>query len=329
MTPRVAAFLSAAAVCATAVGLLAAAPAAPAPPALAWPVACRLGVDCQIQNYVDRDPSPAVVDYQCGARSYEGHDGVDIRLPGTAAMRRGVDVLAAADGRVQGIRDGMADVSVDAGGPASVRDKECGNGVIVTHAGGLVTQYCHLAQGSVKVKAGDVVKTGDALGRVGMSGLSDFPHLHLGVRLNEKAVDPFSYGAAPGQCRAGRSLWRETPAYQARAVLNAGFSSQTLTLESAEAGPEPARADGAVLIAYVRLLGIKQGDVQTLEVRGPGGTMVARNQAAAATRDQPLRLLFTGARKPAAGWPKGRYTARYTVSASGKTVLTRDFALSL
>lgn len=301
------------------------------PPVLTWPVACRVGVDCEIQHYVDQDPSAAVKDYTCGSRTYDAHDGTDIRTPDLAVQRRGMNVLAAADGRVRGVRDGMADISVAGGGPASVKDRECGNGMIIDHAGGFETQYCHLARGSLKVKAGDEVKAGTVLGQVGMSGLAEFPHLHFTLRQDRKVVDPFAYGAAAGTCSAGRSLWRQTPAYQARVVLNTGFAAGPVTMEAVEQGTAaaPAGADRPFFVAYARAIGLKAGDVQELVVRAPGGAVLIQNRAEPLPRDQALRLMFAGKRKPAAGWAKGRYAARYTVTAGGKVVLSRDFALDL
>ena len=37
------------------------------------PVDCRLGEDCWVQFYVDRDPGPESLDYACGSLSYDGH----------------------------------------------------------------------------------------------------------------------------------------------------------------------------------------------------------------------------------------------------------------
>jgi len=309
---------------------LAGAAQAPAPPVLTWPAACSVGTTCAIQHYVDHDPSGGAKDFACGTRTYDGHSGTDIRAPDLAAMRSGVDVVAAADGRVLRVRDGVADVSVREIGPEAVRDAECGNGLVMAHAGGFETQYCHLAQGSLAVRAGDEVRAGDRLGRIGLSGETEYPHLHFTVREGGELVDPFAYGAPQGACEGGRSLWRETPPYEARVVLNTGFAAQALTMEAVEAGGIAApTASDAAMVAYVRAIGLKAGDVQSLTIRAPDGATAFETTAEPLPRDQAQRLLFGGRRQPPGGWPRGRYEATYTVSAGGRTVLTRSFALML
>ena len=56
-----------------------------------------------------------------------------------------------------------------------------GNFVVVRHAGGEYSHYAHLAEGSVRVKPGDEVVRGQALGRLGHTGNSTEPHLHFTV----------------------------------------------------------------------------------------------------------------------------------------------------
>jgi murein DD-endopeptidase MepM/ murein hydrolase activator NlpD len=54
-----------------------------------------------------------------------------------------------------------------------------GNVVVIEHAGGEHSHYAHLRQGSLRVKAGDVVKRGQPIAKLGNSGNSTEPHLHF------------------------------------------------------------------------------------------------------------------------------------------------------
>ena len=131
---------------------------------LAWPVACKVGETCEIQHYVDHGTGDAAKDYRCGTITYHGHNGTDIRVLTMADERAGVDVVAAAPGKVLRTRDNMADVSVRVVGQNAVHDRECGNGLVIAHADGFETQYCHMAQGSLVVKAGDIRRSGPEAG---------------------------------------------------------------------------------------------------------------------------------------------------------------------
>jgi murein DD-endopeptidase MepM/ murein hydrolase activator NlpD len=54
-----------------------------------------------------------------------------------------------------------------------------GNYVVIRHAGGEFSHYGHLKQGSVRVKAGETVVRGQAIGQLGHTGNSTEPHLHF------------------------------------------------------------------------------------------------------------------------------------------------------
>jgi hypothetical protein len=300
---------------------------------LALPIQCRPGADCEIQNHVDRDPGPGATDYRCGTRTYQGHDGVDFRLPTVARQRQGVAVLAAADGQVVRVRDGVPDVSVRTTGTSAVDGRECGNGVVIRHAGGFETQYCHLARGSIGVQPGDAVTTGAVIGRVGLSGRTEYPHLHFVVREAGAIVDPFAYRAPDGACEGGRSLWRaELDAalpYRARAILNTGFATQALSMDAIEEEPARPTLDAAALVVYARAIGLKAGDVQTVTLQGPQGAVLASNTALPLPRHQAQSMLFAGVRRPVDGWARGRYIGRYVVRQGGQTVLERTFEFRL
>jgi murein DD-endopeptidase MepM/ murein hydrolase activator NlpD len=299
---------------------------------LALPIKCQVGVSCFVQNYFDHDASGKVRDYSCGARSYDGHDGTDIRIRNQTIQRQGVEVLAAAPGRVVGMRNDMEDVSIRTAGKAAISGKECGNGALVEHDGGWSTQYCHLAKGSVRVKVGDRLSAGQPIGLVGLSGDTEFFHLHFTVRYGGKAVDPFAFGAPENSCSGGRSLWaaslREQMQYRPREAIDFGFAAVAPTMELVEAGDidrHPVTPGSDALVAYVRVIGLQAGDQQSLVVQAPAGTAVVTNNLPALDRDKAQFLVIAGKKRTETTWPAGRYTATYRVTRDGAEVLRKTF----
>jgi murein DD-endopeptidase MepM/ murein hydrolase activator NlpD len=312
-----------------------AAPAPAAGPRLAFPVACAVGRDCEVQNYVDRDPGPGVQDYRCGSNTYDAHGGVDIRIPDMAAQRAGVAVLAAADGRVARLRDGVEDVSVTKIGRAALEGQDCGNGVVVDHGDGWETQYCHVAKGSLKVKVGDRVTSGQPLALIGLSGNTEYPHAHITVRRNGEMVDPSAPNLPNGTC-AGPSppaaMWTpaaaQAMAYEPGVVLNAGFAAAPVSMDAIEAGGiAPPTSTSPMLIAYVRAINLRGGDVQQLTIIGPDGKPLATGAQPPLDRAKAQYMIFTGKRAGGAPWAPGDYRATYVVKRDGKAAISRTFAI--
>jgi hypothetical protein len=89
----------------------------------------------------------------------------------------GRPILAPAAGRVVWARDGARELPPFHEG----QRHEAGNFVIIEHAPGEFTEFRHLQRGSVAVKVGDHVTTGQIIGRCGNSGNAVTPHLHFAV----------------------------------------------------------------------------------------------------------------------------------------------------
>ena len=68
-----------------------------------------------------------------------------------------------------------------------------GNFIRVTHSDGYTTGYAHLQSGSLYVKLGETVVTGQLIGRIGTTGGSTGCHLHLETRKNMVSQDPFPF----------------------------------------------------------------------------------------------------------------------------------------
>ena len=122
---------------------------------LAWPV-----------------PGYTVITSKYGMRThpitgvYKLHTGVDIRAP------RGANFIAANDGIVT----------------KASYNSAYGNMVIIDHGGGVSTLYAHGDE--ILVQAGQTVKRGDPILKVGSTGYSTGPHAHFEVRLNRSCNRP-------------------------------------------------------------------------------------------------------------------------------------------
>ena len=288
------------------------------------PVDCALGDTCFIQNYVDTDPGPGHRDFACGHLSYDGHDGTDFAVPTLADMETGVNVLAPADGRVVGIRDGMPDIAINAPGAPPLEGRDCGNGVAIDHGNGWNTQLCHLANGSVRVRSGDMVTAGQPIGQIGLSGRTEFPHVHLSVRHNGQAVDPFRPVPADS-CDAAASpgLWAKPLAYLPAAITGVGLAPSPPDFATLLAGlptPDPLPRQPPALVLWAVLMGPAADDRVILRLTGPSGVVL--DQTITLERNQARAFRYIGRRTPAAGWPPGPYSGEATLI-RGNTVMDR------
>ena len=308
-------------------------------PALSLPIACELGKTCFIQSYVDIDPGPGVLDFACGGATYEGHKGVDFRLLSAAETTKHFAVLASAEGTVKGVRDGMTDVFVSqGGGPASVKDRECGNGVVIDHGHGWETQYCHMHGGSIAVKAGDAVTRGQRLGDVGYSGLADFAHVHLQVRHNGEIIDPFSGQPLNAACLKDKSqvagLWtaetaKSLPPADAQA-LSAGFASSLPTSASVESQhtPEAPVATSPQLVFFARFINLRAGDQIKMSVNGPDGFAVEETSKPI-DRSKATWISYAGKKLTKPLWATGRYSGKAALLRDGKSIAESAATLDL
>ncbi len=63
-----------------------------------------------------------------------------------------------------------------------------GKTIVIDHGQGVMSFYLHMSK--FKVKIGDVVKRGQVIGLSGATGYTLGAHLHLGIRINDIAIDP-------------------------------------------------------------------------------------------------------------------------------------------
>lgn len=295
----------------------------PAPPGGGFdlPVDCRIGELCFVQNYIDYDPGPTWRDHTCGRLTYDGHRGIDFRIPTQIEMRRGVAVIAAAAGEVIIAEDGQPDLLMQDTGPGKTRQERNGNWLAIRHGGGWVTTYAHLMKGTVAVQRGDRVERGQKLGLIGLSGNSDFPHVHFAVTWRNKLLDPFTGlepSAACGSEPAG-SLWSAAAQaqlpYQVGGLLSAGFLSRIPNKRQILEGisdPASIAAQDRLLVFWAGAWGLRKGDLQSLLILKPDGTTFFRKEDTL-DRDQAVRTVHFGIRQREADLQPGQYVGFYRV----------------
>lgn len=289
--------------------ILALAPAQAGAFSLQMPLDCTLGETCHIQQYMDRDPGPGHTDFTCGPLSYDGHSGTDFALPTLAAMQKGVAVLAAAPGVVAGVRDDMPDVSIRDPDAPALQGRDCGNGLVIRHGNGWETQYCHLAKGSVQVKPDQRVSAGQPLGLVGLSGNTEFPHLHLSVRRDGTPIDPFDPDST-ASCGPGATapLWADDIPYTPGGLLGLGLADAIPDYAVLKAGLplSPVTARSPTMVIWAHYFGSRAGDQIRLAITGPdGGTIIAQDLTLDRTQAQGFRAV--GKHLRGAGWATGPY----------------------
>jgi hypothetical protein len=298
---------------------------------LGLPIDCDPGETCFIQQYVDHDPGPAASDFTCNGLSYDGHTGTDFALPSLASMQAGVAVIASAAGMVTALRDGMPDTGLTPETADDIDGRDCGNGVVIAHADGWQTQYCHLMQGSVAVTQGQTVQAGDRLGLVGLSGNTEFPHVHLVLRQNGQVVDPFD---PDGQITCGtpdsETLWSLPVTYAPGALLNMGFATAMPDYDSVKAGTagmEAITRDAPALVVWGFAFGGRKGDSMRIRITGPSGSVIDHSDTL--DRDQAQFFRAAGRKTPQGGWPQGRYDSLIELIRDGHSISQRQMYLDI
>jgi murein DD-endopeptidase MepM/ murein hydrolase activator NlpD len=263
-------------------GLLPATPARGAVTPLAWPIRAAAGVTDPgvhgISNFVDLNPAlGALLDYSCGARTYDqpsgyNHAGIDIfTWPfGWQKMDRSeVEIVSAADGVIVAKFGGRPDRSCTFNG-------NTWNAVYVEHADGSIAWYGHMKNGSLTtLPVGAAVSTGDYLGVVGSSGNSTGPHLHFELRNAEGQItEPFA-----GACNTAvpASWWVDQRPYFDGAVNAARthsappvFPTCPQTVE--QTNEADAFAPGATVITAAYLRDVQPEQPIDLTFRRPDGS---------------------------------------------------------
>lgn len=300
-------------------------------PRFSVPVRCDPQAECLVQQYLDLSPGVDAVDPFCGHATYDGHNGTDIRVPSLKDMNRGVPISAMAAGRVLRSRDGQPDRLV--GGPEerkALAGKECGNGLVVDHGEGWQTQYCHMKEGSLQVRPGQVVERGQALGFIGTSGLAQFPHLHITFRHNNVVMDPQTGLKMGGGCVASPSarnpLWdsqAQTWLQKAgRLTINVGLTGAVHPHDQLvrDGAPPELRLSDEAVVGWGWFVNLSNGDRVRVLIKKPGGATLIDHTSQPLAGAKATYSEFAGRKGPVEA---GHYVVSVEILRAGSIVEAR------
>ncbi|MET8099091.1 M23 family metallopeptidase [Streptomyces sp. NPDC005236] len=124
-------------------------------------------------------PQRFAIDWYRVGEQGQAWEGDPTRLTSYLSYRQ--PVVAAAGGRVVEVRDGIPDNPPPVTPTVPPIEDTVGNHITVEVAPGRYLLYAHLEAGSLRVREGDRVGSGQVLGLIGNSGNSTTPHLHFQV----------------------------------------------------------------------------------------------------------------------------------------------------
>jgi len=241
-----------------------------------WPL--RVKPELNYNNYyyilghVDQNSGAGILDYNCGSRTYDGHDGTDIMtwpFPWYLYDNDYVEVVAAAAGTIIGKPDGNFDKRCSWVSGASW------NAVYIRHADNSVAWYGHMKKNSLTSKAiGDSVAKGEYLGLVASSGRSSDPHLHFEVHDSDGSIiDPYS-GSTCNSLNAD-SWWASEQDYRVP-TINALLTHSAVPNHDC-IGEDPHLSNqftpGETVYVGVYFRDYLIGDVSNFKMRRPDGSI--------------------------------------------------------
>jgi murein DD-endopeptidase MepM/ murein hydrolase activator NlpD len=148
-------------------------PPTPVEKSMAWPVEGRLSQPFGCSPFYTALAGPG-----CPAEAPWFHDGLDLAVPVGTSVRAGLSgtvIFAGPDGS----------------GPTCGDDRGYGLGVVIDDGDDRQALYAHLSR--IDIVAGQLVTPATVIGASGATGCVSGPHLHFGLRLADRLVDPLAY----------------------------------------------------------------------------------------------------------------------------------------
>lgn len=218
----------------------------------------------------------------------------------------------------------------------AIAGKDCGNGLVIDHGNGTEVQYCHLRRGSISPKAGDTLRRGEPIGMIAASGLAQFPHVHITVRVSGQVVDPGTGRKLQDGCGKGSAT--ATPLFSENiantlgagetAIMAIGLTGDVIDHGMLSVSGSPGDADTRSFntVGWAWFINVRQGDRVRVTLRGPDGEVIAEQTSGPMERHKADYSAYSGKR----GSPEpGVYRMIASVLRNERVVMERAMQLQV
>lgn len=305
-----------------------------------FPINCKLGENCFISKYVDHFFDKTVQkDFRCRSSvTSTNNKGTGIKVS-ESFYRTGVPVYAVADGIVVKKRDSIPDkriMSAEEAQKASITGY--GNVILIEHEDDYATLYAHLQLNSIPYKIGDQIKKGDQIGVIGLSGLTEYPHLNFEVYHRDQIMDPFTGTKQNNICDLDieNTLWddrfmRQYSAYSDTKISDSGFTDIIPTKETYKEISNTLQQltpDTKQLIFWINAQAVEQGDEIVLSLFDTDGNLMIRK--AKRFEESHANYLFSlGKKETDKHWKAGQYNAFVQLWRDGNIIVNNQHYIQL
>jgi hypothetical protein len=129
------------------------------------------------------------------------------------------------------------------------------------------------------VKVGDRVQTGAVLGKIGLSGRTQFPHVHVSVRRDGTRIDPFAPSGRLSCNASADTLWNIPVEYDEGGLLSLRFFDHLPKIETLRFGrdTDPITNQSPAIVIATFGFGVQKNDTLRLRIDGPRTTLFEHN----------------------------------------------------
>lgn len=167
------------------------------------------------------------------------------------------------------------------------------------------------------------------MGKIGLSGRTQFPHVHVSVRRNGNSIDPFAPSGRLTRNASADTLWDTEIEYDAGGLLSLRFFDHLPKIETLRFGRETApitNQSPAIVIAAFGF-GEQKGDIVTLRIDGPRSTVF--EHSVTMDRNQAQFMRSGGKKLSRRIWRSGEYHAKATMTRDGQIISELKSAITV